>query len=230
MCIRDRVGAAATATVGAGGTISAITVNEGGFGYTPNTNPTVLLSQEVVTREKCNTVNVTGDYGVVVGVAVSSSGVNSRATLNLSLDADAFLNQAGFGNISKTGLAIGDYFILKNSVFGTGVTSIDKDGNNVGVGTSFADNIYKVEGTVTSNTGIVTVFCNINSTTGITPITGPKLGDYSFGKLTNLTRSTTDPKVFNINTTNGYTGITTAPEVRRINPLAITYSDFDKTT
>ena len=226
----EKVGAAATATVGAGGTISAITVNEGGFGYTPNTNPTVLLSQEVVTREKCNTVNVTGDYGVVVGVAVSASGSNSRATLNLSLDADSFLNQAGFGNISKTGLVTGDYFVLRNSVFGTGVTSIDKDGNNVGVGTSFADNIYKVEEIVTSNTGIVTVFCNINSTTGITPITGSKLGDYSFGKLTNLTRSTTDPKVFNINSTNGYTGITTAPEVRRINPLAITYSDFDKTT
>ena len=226
----EKVGAAATATVGAGGTISAITVNEGGFGYTPNSNPTVLLGQEVVTREKCNTVNVTGDYGVVVGVAVSASGSNSRATLNLSLDADVFLNQAAFGNISKTGLVIGDYFVLKNSVFGTGVTSIDKDGNNVGVGTSFADNIYKVEEIVTSNTGIVTVFCNINSTTGITPITGSKLGDYSFGKLTNLTRSTTDPKVFNINSTNGYTGITTAPEVRRINPLAITYSDFDKTT
>ena len=226
----EQVGAAATATVGAGGTISAITVTDGGFGYTPNTNPTVLLSQEIVTREKCNTVNVAGDYGVVVGVAVSSSGANSRATLNLSLDADEFLNQAGFGNISKTGLSIGDYFVLKNSVFGTGVTSIDKDGNNVGVGTSFADNIYKVEELVTSSSGIVTVFCNINSTTGITPITGPKLGDYSWGKLTNLTRSVTDPKVFNINTTNGYTGITTAPEVRRINPLAITYSDFDKTT
>ena len=53
--------------IGAGGTISAITVNEGGFGYTPGTNPTVLLSQEAVTRERCNTVNVTGDYGVVVG-------------------------------------------------------------------------------------------------------------------------------------------------------------------
>ena len=130
----EKVGAAATATVGAGGTISAITVTDGGFGYTPNTNPTVLLSQEAVTREKCNTVNVTGDYGVVVGVAVSSSGANSRATLNLSLDADAFLNQAGFGNISKTGLVAGDYFVLRNTVFGTGVTSIDKDGNNVGVG------------------------------------------------------------------------------------------------
>ena len=47
----EKVGAAATATVGAGGTISAITVTEGGFGYTSGTNPTVLLSQEVVTRE-----------------------------------------------------------------------------------------------------------------------------------------------------------------------------------
>ena len=57
-----------------------------------------------------------------------------------------------------------------------------------------------------------------------------KLGDYSFGKLTNLTRSTTDPKVFNININNGYTGITTAPIVRRISPLSITYSDFDQTS
>ena len=118
------------------------------------------------------------DQGVVVGVAVSSSGVNSRATLNLSLDADAFLNQAGFGNISKTGLAAGDYFVLRNTVFGAGVTSIDKDGNNVGVGTSFADNIYKVEEIVTSNTGIVTVFCNINSTTGSSPIVTGKQSNH----------------------------------------------------
>ena len=145
----ETVGAAATATVGAGGTISAITVNNGGFVYQTGTTPTVLISQEVVSREKINTVNLTGDYGTVVGVAVSASGFNSRATLNLTLDADPFLNQAGFNNpsaISKTGLTAGDYFVLRNTVFGTGVTSIDKDGNNVGVGTIFADNIYKVEG------------------------------------------------------------------------------------
>ena len=57
----------------------------------------------------------------------------------------------------------------------------------------------------------------------------PKIGDYSWGKLTNLSRAS-DQKVFNVNTSNGYTGITTAPEVRRINPLAVSYSDFDKTT
>ena len=234
----ETVGAAATATVGAGGTISAITVNNGGFGYKFGTTPTVLISQEVVSRETINTVNIAGDYGTVVGVAVSSSGFNSQPTLNLTLDADPFLNQLAFNNpsaISKTGLAVGDYFVLRNTVFGTGVTSIDKDGNNVGVGTSFADNIYKVEGVLDHPTDnqLVLVFCNISSTVGITPIAvgsgKPKLGDYSWGKLTNLSRST-DPKVFNINTSNGYTGITTAPEVRRINPLAVSYSDFDKTT
>ena len=81
----------ATATVGVG-TISAMTVTDGGFGYTSHKSNSIVKSR-IVTREKCNTVNVTGDYGVVVGVAVSSSGINSRATLNLSLDADAFLNQ-----------------------------------------------------------------------------------------------------------------------------------------
>ena len=52
-----------------------------------------------------------------------------------------------------------------------------------------------------------------------------KLGNYSWGKLTNLGRNQTR-KVFNINNTNGYTGITTAPEVRRINPLSVSYDDF----
>ena len=230
----ETVGAAATATVGAGGTISAITVNNGGFGYKFGTTPTVLISQEVVSREKINTVNVSGDYGTVVGVAVSSSGINNRATLNLTLDADSFLAQNAFKNpsaISKSNLAVGDYFVLKNTVFGNGITSIDKDGNNVGVGTSFADNIYKVEGVFnhTVDTSLVTVFCNISSVSGITAISvgsgKPKIGDYSFGKLTNLSRNET-PKVFNINNTNGYTGITTAPEVRRINPLAVSYDDF----
>ena len=234
----ETVGATATATVGAGGTISAITVTDGGFGYKFGTSPTVLISQEVVSREIINTVNISGDYGTVVGVAVSSSGFNNQPTLNLTLDADPFLNQAAFNNptaISKTKLAVGDYFVLRNTVFGTGVTSIDKDSNNVGVGTSFADNIYKVEGVNDHPTDnqLVIVFCNISSTVGITPIAvgsgKPKIGDYSFGKLTNLSRAS-DQKVFNVNTSNGYTGITTAPEVRRINPLAVSYSDFDKTT
>mgnify|MGYP006228697515 FL=1 len=150
------------------------------------------------------------------------------------MDADPFLNQAAFRNpsaISKTKIEVGDYFVLRNTVFGNGITSVDKDNNNVGVGTSFADNIYKVEGVNDHPTDneLVVVFCNISSVSGITPIAvssgKPKIGDYSWGKLTNLGRNQI-PKVFNINNTNGYTGITTSPEVRRINPLSVSYDDF----
>ena len=162
MCIRDRssicwtetetVGAAATATVGAGGTISAITVNDGGFGYTPNTNPTVLLSQQSVTRETCNTVTVEGDYGVITAVAYDTTGPNSKHAIELTLDSDAFLNQPAFGNIARSQISVGDYFVVRGSrvgTAGTGPTTIDKDGNVVGQGTTMIDNIYKVE-TVTN--------------------------------------------------------------------------------
>ena len=71
--------------------------------------------------------------------------------------------------------------LLENSVFGNGVVSVDAAGNNVGVGTSFADNIYKVEGVSEdpSNNDLVRVVCGINTISGITPITmsGPQVID-----------------------------------------------------
>ena len=237
----ETVGAAATATVGAGGTISAITVNDGGFGYTPNTNPTVLLSQQSVTRETCNTVTVKGDYGVITAVAYDTTGPNSKHAIELTLDSDAFLNQAAFGNIARSQIAVGDYFVVRGSrvgTAGTGPTTIDKDGNIVGQGTTMIDNIYKVETVTNVDAATVKVACNVQSyASGIVTATtyagvskGAALGYYSWGKLTNINRSITAPKVFNINNMNGYIGITTSPEVKRINPLAVTYSDFDKTT
>ena len=100
------------------------------------------------------------------------------------------------------------------------------------------DNIYKVETVTNVDAATVKVACNVQSYASgiVTTITstgvskGAGLGYYSWGKLSNINRSVTDPKVFNINNLNGYIGITTSPEVKRINPLAVTYSDFDKTT
>ena len=237
----ETVGAAATATVGAGGTISAITVNEGGFGYTPNTNPTILLSQQSVTREKCNTVTIEGDYGIITAVAYDTTGPNSKHAIELTLDSDVFLNQPAFGNIARSQISVGDYFVVRGSrvgTAGTGPTSIDKDGNIVGQGTTMIDNIYKVETVTNVDAATVKVACNVQSyASGIVTATtytgaskGAALGYYSWGKLSDMNRSSTGPKVFNINNLNGYIGITTSPEVKRINPLAVTYSDFDKTT
>ena len=216
-------------------------MNEGGFGYTPNTNPTVLLSQQSVTRETCNTVTVEGDYGVITAVAYDTTGPNSKHAIELTLDSDVFLNQPAFGNIARSQIAVGDYFVVRDSrvgTAGTGPTSIAKDGNIVGQGTTMIDNIYKVETVTNVDAATVKVACNVQSyASGIVTATtytgaskGAALGYYSWGKLSNMNRSATGPRVFNINNLNGYIGITTSPEVKRINPLAVTYSDFDKTT
>ena len=230
----EKVGATATATVGAGGTISAITVTDGGFGYTANTNPTVLLSQETITREQCNTVNISGDYGVITTAEYKSSGPNSLPAIELTLDSDAFLNKAAFGNIARSTIAVGDYFVVYNSrvgTAGTGPTSIDKDSNIVGQGTTMIDNIYKVETVTNINADTVKVACNVKSYAAgiVTTASGTNLGYYSFGKLTNITRSSS-PKSFSSNNLNGYVGVTTSSLVRRINPLSVTYSNFDQSS
>jgi hypothetical protein len=230
----EKVGATATATVGAGGTISAITVTDGGFGYTANTNPTVLLSQETITREQCNTVNISGDYGVITTAEYKSSGPNSLPAIELTLDSDVFLEQTAFGNIARSTIAVGDYFVVYNSrvgTAGTGPTSIDKDSNIVGQGTTMIDNIYKVETVTNVNADTVKVACNVKSYASgiVTTASGTNLGYYSFGKLTNITRSSS-PKSFSSNNLNGYVGVTTSSLVRRINPLSVTYSNFDQSS
>ena len=230
----EKVGATATATIGAGGTISAITVTDGGFGYTVNTNPTVLLSQETITREQCSTVNVSGDYGVITTAEYKTSGPNSLPAIELTLDSDVFLNEAAFGNIGRSTIAVGDYFVVYNSrvgTAGTGPTSIDKDSNIVGQGTTMIDNIYKVETVTNVNASTVKIACNVKSYAAgiVTTASGPNLGYYSFGKLTNITRSSS-PKSFSSNNLNGYVGVTTSSLVRRINPLAVTYSNFDQSS
>jgi hypothetical protein len=230
----EKVGATATATVGAGGTISAITVTDGGFGYTPNTNPTVLLSQETITREKCDTVNISGDYGVITTAEYKASGPNSLPAIELTLDSDKFLEETAFGNIARSTIAVGDYFVVYNSrvgTAGTGPTSIDKDSNIVGQGTTMIDNIYKVETVTNINAATVKVACNVKSYASgiVTTASGTNLGYYSFGKLTNITRSSS-PKSFSSNNLNGYVGVTTSSLVRRINPLSVTYSNFDQSS
>ena len=230
----EKVGATATATIGAGGTISAITVTDGGFGYTANTNPTVLLSQETITREQCNTVNISGDYGVITTAEYKASGPNSLPAIELTLDSDEFLEQTAFGNIARSTIAVGDYFVVYNSrvgTAGTGPTSIDKDSNIVGQGTTMIDNIYKVETVTNVNSATVKVACNVKSYASgiVTTASGTNLGYYSFGKLTNITRSSS-PKSFSSNNLNGYVGVTTSSLVRRINPLSVTYSNFDQSS
>ena len=117
----------------------------------------------------------------------------------------------------------------------TTVTSFDDTGSIVGVGTSFADNVYqvaRVEGLTTSVSGVTTnvrrLFVDVDQfASGYSGITtsGDGLGEFSWGKIEVVDRG-------NTNTYNAYTqsgvgltegsGITTSAMVVRSNFLKFT--------
>ena len=226
------VSAAATATVSAAGTITSINVSDGGFGYDPNTPVEVLISVEPVVVETITSVDCDGDFGTVIGIGTSATGIGTDSPMvKFELDSDSFLDQAAFGDIARSGISAGYYFVVHGSVVGNGLTSINIDASVIGIGTSFIDNVYRADEVVASSSGIVTVYSNVQSLAGLgTTSLSPKIGYYSWGRFYNFNRSVTSPQSFTINNQNGYTGLTTAPIIYRITPVVENYNDFDQTS
>ena len=104
-----------------------------------------------------------------------------------------------------------------DTVVGNGITSIDGDDNSiVGIGTTFADNVYYIHSIERNNlSGIIT--CNILSTTdttGIHTMPNDLCGRFSSGRLSGFTRGLSPIGI----AVSGYTvnsGLTTFPTVQR---------------
>ena len=226
------VSAAATATVDPNGTITAINITDGGFGYNVDAPVEVLIETEPVTREIVSSVSVEGDYGDVVSVASSATGIGTDSPMLIfELDSDSFLDQVAFGNLQRSGIGTGDYFVITNSTTGSATTSIYTDNTSVGVGTTFLDNVYLVANKEQSNSGIVTVYCNVTGITGIgTTSYSPRIGKYSWGRFYNFTRDRLSPQAFPAYTQSGITGLSTSSTVVRITPLTENYSNFDQSS
>jgi len=226
------VSAAATATVSAAGTITSINLTERGFGYDPNTSVEVLISTEPVTIEIITSADCDGDYGVVVGLGTSSTGIGTDSPMvKFELQSDPFLDQAAFGNITKSGISQGYYFVIHDSVVGNGLTSINVDASVIGVGTTFIDNVYRADEIITSTSGIVTVCSNVQSLAGLgTTSLSPKIGYYSWGRFYSFNRDVVNPQSFSINNQNGYAGLTTAPVVYRVSAVTENYNDLSETS
>ena len=121
--------------------------------------------------------------------------------------------------------------MISNSNIGVGSTSItskDIGGNNIGIGTSFIDNIYQVasvsnvESTITGiGTTVVRrvqmTVTGFGNTTGSAYTTSNYMGDYSWGKINLTGRS--ESNAFTFYGDNGVGGISTSALVRRTNPL-----------
>jgi len=214
------VKATATTTVSAAGTVQSITVTEPGFGYDETVGVNVLISPETLFFERLDNVGVTGDFGVIAGIGTSVSGISTTSPMVIfNLDSDSILNQATYGNISRSGIVTGDYFVVSDTITGSGVTSLNSaNGFSIlGIGSTFIDNVYRVDHIVTSiNSGIVTVYSNVRSISGVGSVSQGRCGYYSWGKLNFNTRA--QPKAFSLNN-RGLAGVSTAPIVIRSKPL-----------
>ena len=225
--------ATATATVSAAGTVNTLTVDEVGAGYTNTSTPLVLIGQPTGIADTLGTPVMTGDFGFISGIAVTSVGVASTGLI-----LDLYVNNL-FRDATRVGTAVtistittGDIFYVHNSNTGIGLTSYGTGTGigTVGIGSTFIDNIYEAMDVSYSEnyvvgvgtTGVQRVTVSVSSTDSVTTGINSFFGSYTFGKLSGVTRDS-DPHAFSIVSDNGITGLSTAPVIRRIKNVKRSY-------
>ena len=225
--------ATASATVSAAGTVNTLTVDEVGAGYTNTTTPLVLIGEPTGVADTLGTPTVQGDFGFISGIAATTVGVASTG-----LVFDLYVNEL-FRDATRVGSAVtlsvitaGDIFMVHNSNTGIGLTSYGTGTGigTVGIGSTFIDNIYEAMSVSYSEnfvvgvgtTGVQRVTVSVSSTESVTTGINSYFGNYTFGKLSNVTRDS-DPHAFSIVTDDGITGLSTAPVIRRIKNIKRSY-------
>jgi len=191
-----------------------------------DSNDIELISQDPISvgnsftkREIITNVSVFGGHGKIIGIGTSSTGIGTDSPMIQF----TFKNTESI-NAGTVGIITDIYFMVFDSNIGNGVTSIDASDSSsvVGIGTSFIDNVYKVDDISVSIAGTVTVYSNVQSLNGISSQisgNGYYYGSYSWGKISG-SRSTT-PLSFNSYNDNGITGLSSSPMITRVLPFKV---------
>ena len=209
------------------------------LGQTQNNINIVGLGTTVVVEE-IEKVTYEGDYGIVVGIGTSAVGINTTGPAiffeikpqpgeNYGIyHPDGLPDGNNDKKRSRSGISTGDYFVIKNTFIGDGVTGIRTTSSGpetVSVGNTFLDNVYFAEHFVSVGSSITRVFANVNSIVGIDTTTLSsrfKYGTYSWGSI-NVNRSN-ESKSFTFHNQNGVLGIETSVQVIRTLPLRSVYT------
>ena len=224
------VRATATATL-TGDTVSSIIVSTPGVGYTRTSVPQVLIEAPSVIKETNRTSLYEGDFGEIVGLTSTSVGVASTGfVMDFFIPVDSFLRDTKVVGAAVTisHISAGDYFTVKNSNVGSGVTSLYQTGETIGITTEYLDTVYEVAAvsvatTAVAGVGITYVKKVTVSVEDLGNITGIGLtefyGEFSWGKITLGDR--TNASAFDAYLLNGTSGITTGGVVNRVEPLKL---------
>ena len=209
--------ATATATI-SNGTVDTITVTEVGLGYTiaPKVSIEPPSSIEEHLTSPGGGITVQSSAGILTGIGTTTVG----SSLGIKFIG---MSTAGSGVAAFAPLSVGNPLYIYGTQVGTGVTSMDVTGaDSVGIGTSFADNVYSVAEFTTTGSqpnivGIIT--CVIKSDTNVvglasTSTTLSPVGYYSVGKLSNFTRSSS-PISIEVTGLTIDSGLTTFPTLQR---------------
>ena len=218
------VTAKATASI-TSGIITSITITNAGSQYDPANPPLVIIEPQEADDEDIENVTFNGDYGGIVGIAVSNTGFNmgSKKCIIFDLKPDPnIIEDTGKG---RSGITTGDFFVIKNTFVGTGVTSVGATaGTNVAIGTAFIDNVFYAHHYVSIGSSILRVFSNVNSVAGINTSAVShltKLGNYSWGSI-EVSR-TPNSHAFTFFNQQGTAGISTSAHVSRVIKLKTEY-------
>ena len=187
----------------------------------------VGLGTTAVTEDIQN-VTYTGDYGIIVGIGTSATGIGSTACGSLILDLKPHSNIINLSGKGRSGITTGDYFVIDNTFIGDGVTGIKTTSSGpetVGVGNSFLNGVYFAEHYVSVGSSVLRVFANVDSIAGIDTTTlsnNFKFGTYSWGSI-GISRNN-NSKSFTFHNQNGLVGIETSAQVIRTLPMKTLYT------
>jgi hypothetical protein len=200
--------ATATVTIGSDGVLTTpINITNPGFGY--STAPLTIVERPNSQIEVITTIqDVKGFSGIITGIGVTDNA--GQLALKFTLKVDGIFNSSP--NILQSGYPI----LIKNTAVGSGVISVDNsDSEVVAIGTNFLDNIYYVS-QVSSNGSIGIVTCNIDSSTSTAGLStnGLYVGEFSWGRLSTITRSTS-PISIGVTGKTVDVGLSTFPSIQR---------------
>ena len=230
----------ATASI-TNGVVTSITVTgSGGTNYSSSEPPSVLVSPPSMNKEIADVDLYEGDSGIIVGISTTSVGVaHTGLVFDLHIPENSFFRDSSVTGVTTlSGIQTGYYFTVYNSNVGSGVTTLNSSGQQVGVGTIHLDNVYEAisvsigqtdaPGVGSTYVAKVTVSLkddfygldDSNAGIGYSNI----FGEYSWGKITLPARnaSVSYPSY----TSSGIVGISTGTIVKRTSSFKYTsYSE-----
>jgi len=203
--------ASATIPVSNGSLSGTANITNPGFGYTHTNAPKVLAPTTNISYENVTSIDIVqGGSGIVTGIT-TTTGSGGNGTLGLKF----FLNASS--SSQYTDLNNGYPILIVDTIVGSGVTSINnaQDAAIVGVGTTFADNVYIVRSfsSAAANAEFVADILSTTTTSEISATGFVTCGRFSWGRLAGISRSSSPISIGVTGLT--FSGLSTYPTIQR---------------